>query len=511
MSYAGQTFRIPMNRGGFSYDQNVDLLDPVMMTVARNINLNEGGRRKRGGTAVVNQTVVSGAPRIMGGFDFRLAGTSYQVFMGQDGKLYKDTSTVLKTGMSTVNKASFDVFGTTLVVVDGDITPQTWDGSAGVTANLTGPAADWSAGDQPFQFLTHGKGASRRGWFLFGNAVYYSDVNDVNDVVGGGKITLDFGDASGPVGMIEWQDTIFVFGRTKTLIIDDVNEDTALWGYYGAPWEGGAAHWRLMCKAGNDIIVMAEDGDIYSAQAVQSAGDYQAASIAKPAFIQNYIRENFDLTKIEDFHCCYDRQLRAVKFFMVANGQTEVTHALTFFIDRPAIEAWTVHDGALDTSGYNASCSFMVRTAVGQYTMYTGDYQGFLWKLEQTNRNDGGLGYYGAVRIPNVNFDNPRVKKLFQRGWLLAKTQGNYDIQVQIWVDGEPQTGTTVSLSGGGGVLGSFVLGVDVLGGTEFIDRAFALKYRGKRTQMEFGNSGVDEDFFMSQLLIDHRILGAIQ
>jgi hypothetical protein len=508
MGYAGATYRIPCNRGGYTYNQNTDQIDPVMMIgPTRNLNLNEGGRRKRGGTAKVNSTVVSGSPRLVGGFDFQLPTSSFQVFMTRDGKLWKNPTTTLKTGLSTLNFPSFGVFGSTLVSVEGDTTPQTWDGSAGATSNITTPALDWSGATQPKQFITH----NRRGWFLMGNSLYYTDLDDVNDVAGGGKITIDTGgDALGLVGIVEWVGRVIAFSRTKAFIIDDTSVDTADWGYTLAAWSGGAAHWRVMVKTPNDLIVMGEDGDIYSVTAVQSFGDYKAASIARPAFIDNYIRENIRLEYIEDFHATYDPTLRAIKFFMVRTGQTEVDLALTFFIDRPAEEAWMPHQGAFDTSGYNASCSFMVRTSVGAYTMYTGDYQGFLWKLEQPTRSDGGLGYYGGFKIPHLNFDNPRVRKLFQRGYVLAKTQGAYNLTVNIWVDGAAKTGTTVSLAGTGGVLGSFVLGTDVLGGQEFIDRPFALKYRGRRLGLEFFNVGVGQDFFASQILIDNHVLGAL-
>jgi hypothetical protein len=514
MGYRGKTYDIPCNRGGLSHNQNTDLIPPEMVvSPSRNINLHEGGRRKRGGTAKVNGTAVSGSPRIMGGFDFQLPTSSFQVFMGKDGKLYKNSTTTIKTGMSTANKASFAVFGNELYVCDGDTTPQTWDGAAAGTSDITTPAADWTGSEQPFQVISHGRGASRRTWFLYASAAYYSSLGNGKVVSGGtsGKISIDVPDAFGLVGGVEFQNRLFLFSRDKTFLITDDDPSVATWGYEQAGWFGGVAHWRLIVKTPNDLVLMMEDGEIYSISAVQSYGDYKRASIARPAFIDNYIRENIDLSYIDDFHACYDQKMRAIKFFMVRVGQTVVDTALVYFIDRPPEEAWAIHDNQNTASGYKASCSFMVRASTGNYVMYTGDYSGFVWKLEQTTRSDDGNAYYGGFKTPNLPFDNPRVKKHYRRAYVIAKTQGNYNLSVNVWIDGSPViSGGTISLSGTGGVLDTDVLDSFVLGGTEFLDRYFELGYYGKRIQFEFYNSGAGQDFFVSQILIDHKVIGAL-
>ncbi len=513
MGYRGQTYRIPCVRGGLNHNQNTDLIPPEMfVSPSRNINLHEGGRRKRGGTAKVNGTAVSGSPRIMGGFDFQLASSSFQVFLANDGGLYKDSTTTIKTSMSTINKPSFAVMGSELYIADGDTTPQTWDGSAGATSNVTTPSADWSGSNQPFQLIAHGKGASRRMWAIYGSAVYYSKLADGKDWTAGtaGKISIDTGDAVGLIGGVEFQDRLFVFSRDQAFLIDDTDASTANWGYEQAGWFGGAAHWRLIVKTPNDIVVMTESGEIYSISAVQSYGDYTRASLARPAFIDNYIRENIDLSYIQDFHATYDQNMRAIKFFMVRQGQTTVDTALVYFIDRPPEEAWSIHDNQDVVSGYSASCSFMVRVSAGTYTMYTGGYTGFIWKLEQETRSDDSNAYYGGFKTPNLTFDNPRLRKHYRRAYIIAKTQGTYNLQINIWVDGEVKDGTVVSLAGTGGVLDVDALDSFVLGGTEFLDRAFDLGFYGRRIQLELFNNGAGEDFFVSQILIDHKTIGAL-
>jgi hypothetical protein len=187
-----------------------------------------------------------------------------------------------------------------------------------------------------------------------------------------------------------------------------------------------------------------------------------------------------------------------------------VDTSLDYFIDRPPEEAWVIHDGAVDTSGYNASCSFPVRTSAGVNQLYTGDYAGFIWKLEQATRSDDGNGYYGGFTTPHMAFDNPRVRKHYRRGYVVSRTQGNYNLQARVWVDGEAKASKTVDLSGAGGVLDTDVLGSFVLGGSEFLDRRFELGHFGKRLQVELYNTGAGQDFFVSQVLIDNKMMGPL-
>lgn len=511
MGYAGQTYAIPCDKGGFSYNKNVDLIPPQMFVApSRNINLHQNGREKRGGTAKVNSTAVSGSPQILGLFDFRVGANSFQVFAASDGKIYKDSTTVLKTGMSTSAKFNFAVFGNELYICDGASTPQTWDGAAGSTSNITTSAADWST-TKPFQMIAHGRGASRRMWAIAGNAVYYSSLANGKEFAGGtsGKITIDVIDAYGLVGGVEFGDRLIVFDRAQAYVIDDSDATVANWGYELAQWTGGAAHWRGILKTDNDVLIMAEDGQLYSITGAQEYGDYKLASLMRKQFIDNYMKATAAMTLISEFHLVFDRNLRAVKYFFIRSGQTTVDSALVFFIDRGIDDGWVVHDNQTTNSGYAASCSAEVRSGAGTYLVYTGDYSGFIWKLEQSARVDGASGYYGGFKTPNLNLDNPRMRKHFRRIYVIMEAVGDYNLSVNIWLDGVNQTSTTINMGAAGTGLGSFILDTSQLGGLEFIDANADLNMIGKRLQLEFFNSNSNQTFFVSQLLIDFKPLPA--
>lgn len=510
MGYSGQTFLIPQSAGGFQYRYDLEYVEPTMLVgESRNFNLHRDGRQKRGGTSKINGTAVSGAPRIMGMFDFRLPTSSFQVFVGDDGNLYKDATNVIKAGMSNTNKPSFVVFDNEVFICDGETTPQTWDGIAASSSDITSPAIDWSGTDQPFQFIVHGRGNSRRLWGLMKNGVYFSSTGNGKEFNGGssGLITIDTGDAFGLVGGVEFGDRLIVFSRTKAFIIDDEATDSGEWGYQSAQWEGGAAHWRLIVKTPNDVAVMTEDGDIYSCSAVQSYGDYKQASIARPAYIDTYLREKAVMSKIDDFHVIYDPTLRAIKWFVSVNDATKNDTALVYFIDRPPEQAWAIHDNRDHASGYQASCAALVRTAPATYYVYTGDYSGDLWRLEDSGYEDDGNEYAMVLRTPRLIMGDVRRMKEFKRAIYTVMGAQDVEFNITIVVDGEDHfTEEFVSTAS---AWDESLFDQALFDYTFPVRESFDIGQKGRTLEIEISHSTVNQPIMLSSFMIDFKMLGA--
>ena len=94
----------------------------------------------------------------------------------------------------------------------------------------------------------------------------------------------------------------------------------------------------------------------------------------------------------------------------------------------------------------------------------------------------------------------------------MTEAEGDWDLTINWWVDGTAETATSVNLAGqAGSLLGDTTtpLGTFVLGGEELIDEPFRLDQYGKRIKFEIYNSSADEDFFISQLMVDFKEVGA--
>src|SRR3989304_2465156 len=99
MGLKGATHNIMMNRGGMQFPLNVDAMDDFsMLAPSRNINLQNGGRQKRGGTTV--KYTVTGLPRIAGVMPFvKLVGTAYVGLASENGDLWNGTTGTIATGL----------------------------------------------------------------------------------------------------------------------------------------------------------------------------------------------------------------------------------------------------------------------------------------------------------------------------------------------------------------------------------------------------------------------------
>lgn len=524
--YMGETFIIDCSKGGFTNNRNTDLLPAeAMMEDTRNINLHKSARSKRGGTDNVNATVITNTPRIWGVYQFREKnGTESIVTATSDGKIQKDYNTEIGTGLTINQAVHFETFNNLLIICTGNNLPQVWTGTGSISAMSNVPT-DWSGSSNfPRKMVKHGRLASERLWAVGGAVdpftVYASDLNakdgstepdfsDANVIT----IFIETSDGFGVLNAVEFTDRLICAGKNRIYIIDDLDIDTANWGYEKSPWEGGTASDRTLIAVQNDVISMTEDGTIYSVTATQTYGDYKKASLTRPNFIDQWIRDNVRLLSVQDFHMVYDPVLRAIYIFVVRTGQTEIDMALVYFTDRGPIDGWIIKDNMISDSGYHCSASALVRKAVGDNKIYTGGWDdGYVWELETTSQSDNGAAYSAGFKTPRFHMSDMRLTKRFDTGWIVAAEQGSSVLLVDIWIDGLFISQEVVDLASGGtgGVYGTGVYGTGVYGGVELIQQSFPINWEGERLELHIHNDNADSDFFITLLMIDFEALGRL-
>jgi len=526
MGYAGQTIEVDLNQGGFNNNPNFDALPPsAMVSGSINITLQDGGRRKRGGTAHVNSSAISGTPRLMRLYDFiQTDGTQFLMMAGNDGKFYKNFTDTIKTGLSATNYWDVSAMNDLLLFTDGASTLQTWDGVAGSSSNVSTLAPDWATDSLfPQQLVLHGRGLSQRMWTwttnnkIFGSALFDADdwgatngfISDTNQVFAtreGGSLTA----------MFEFGDSLFITTARNTYILQDSDSDKSTWGFTLAQFNAGAAHWRVMARTPNDMLIMMDDGEIYSLVTVNAKGDYKAASITKPAFIDRWIRDNIDLTQISEFHMDYDPKIRAVLVFMVKSGSTVPDVCLPYFIDRPVDQAWGAPFENEDSDcGYDASVSALVKVASGDYRVRTGgNSTGFVWDLKQTTYGDNGNAYTGKFKLPTSGHGDNINLKMYKRLVFTGFTSSEDDDEslVLAWnADGIPKNSQSVSfkalalkVNDSAAIVDQFTVG----GSNYHLESILTLGEPARRLGITVSNGVVGDDFYLTSVQIDAKPLG---
>lgn len=494
--------RLDLKNSAFTYDRNYETLpDTALLSPSKNINYHEGGISKRGGTVII--VTPSIASKVMGGVDFRTATNQYMVYAKQNGKVYHtNDSNEIATGMSTSNYFHFSQFDDELYISDGANIPKRWTG-AGSASAIT-PSTDWATYGYPFQVIYHPRGVNSRNWAITSYAVFASKNNDGADFADASVKKIQIYATGGLVGAYEFNGELFAFSKTETFRISDEDPDSANWGYEKLIYEGGVAHWRLIVAAGNQLYAMSEDSHVFQLNAVFNTGDYEGVSLAKPAYIDRFLREIAAIDTIEEWNCSYDRKLRAIKYFIRSSGSTPDT-ALVYFIDREPSVAWAVHDNLNYSSGYNASASFPYRKDVGDWRVRTGDSSGRIWELESTSRDDNSNSYENRFKFKPWEFGNPIMWKYFRKIVARVRSVSNADFTIRIWINGERKDDVALSVSGSGAVFDTAVFDDAVFAEENISFEPFDIKHYGFNLQIEVVNDTAGQDYIFSELVLPFK------
>jgi hypothetical protein len=509
MSYRGSTIRIPLEQAGFQFSRDTEQSTPAaLVEPSRNTDYHERGIGKRGGTSWYLGAKITNNPIIRGIYNLRKqSGNRFVVFSDSQGKLYHtNASNVLRTGMSATNFPSFATFDDKVFITDGASIPHYWDGNAATTSAVIEPT-DWASTGRPFQFINHAQGANLRLWAVERRGVWASKSGVPSNFSDAESEFIQVFSNGGLVGGFDFGGVLFVWDRTQGYIIDDTNVDPIYWGYHQVQWEGGLAHFRLAVKAGNDLFLMTEDGLIYSISGVQQTGDYTSQVLTRPAFIDRFIREKVSKGSINDFHAVYDRNKRAIRWYLQVGG-SNVNTALIYFIDRPPEVAWSIHDNQSSPSGFDAACSTEIQTATGNFEIWTGDWSGMIWKTDQSERTDNDEAYRAVLRIKRLTFEQSDQWKHFRDIGIRVKSQGNYDLTVRNWVDGRRLTDSEFSLTGSGAVFDEAIFDTSTFAVDEIKATTIEIGAYGYDIQTEIENSEPSQDFFATELSYHVKPLG---
>lgn len=536
MGFTGKVNVIDDSVGGFVHNINSDNLPPSSMVEgSRNINLQNGGKEKRGGTEHLFSTALGGGSfydsaafgtgvwsgastlpaQITGLFNFaKTNGSSTIISTNVEGSVYSDNLNLIATGVGS-QFPTFETLNDMLLLTNITGEVKTWDGTAASMSVLANQPLDW-AGVSPRQIIKHGKNNSERLWAIgvpgFESNIYISALGSTDFGTTPFVLHIETGDQGGIIGGVEFGDRIILFSRNSAYTITDTDLDTNNWGYEQSQWTGGVAGNRVIVRVPNDVLCFTADGDIYSVVSADNYGDYKEASLIRGSFLHKWIEDFVDLAQIDKFHGVYDRNLRAVKFFIVRKGSQEVDTALVFYIDslKNPENGWTIHDNVANPSGYSASCSAWAKNnQTDRYFVITGDYLSTTWRLEQDFKADNKLGFLALRKTPPLDFGNSRMTKGFRKGHIIAREEGNFNVTIKVFIDGDLRATETVTLGGSGSVYGSAFFSTGTYGEPEtLIERDFQARFIGRRIQYEISNAGPGEDMFISKILTDYQELG---
>lgn len=519
MSFTGLIAELPIGHDGFNGTRNLARVAPSQIIQALNISYDRGTVSKEGGSAKYNASALSGTPSVLGGYDWHpVSGTQRSVIVTSAGDILKDSGAgtypvTLASGLTVSSSVPTFVTGgkevaannRKLFIFTGQNAVQVLSADGATTAALATPPADWTGANQPTVGCIH----EFRLWGA-GNAndphrVYYSITTSHEDftAAGSGSLSIYPGEGDKIVGLVPFGTGIIVFKFPHGIYyIDTSNATVANWRINRITGGVGCCGVRGFVQIDRDVMFMDAVGDLHLVSATDQFGDFLSSTVPNiHESFSDFVDENVNKAQLSKAQAIYYEAKREVHFAVAQTGSSVNNIRLVVDMSRDDLARPRYADKDTCVS------MWLKRDSDGVSHPASGDNAGFVWDLDQETKSKDGAGYSGLFQTPHDDFSrlDPSLgtkRKNFAFLEVVVEPQGNYNLSVDTFIDGEQHETVQFNMGFGGAVLGSFILGTDVLAGTQALNKKRRITGSGRRFSILGYNSGADQDFSIAKMYV---------
>jgi hypothetical protein len=399
------------------------------------------------------------------------AGAAYKIRVGNriitattNGNIFKEKPLTLTTGnldavtlVSGLNRAArpgkFVAGGKEAAAVNrklfyfNGVDPvQVLSGDGTTMAAITTPPADWSAtaneGQQPISGLIHENRLIAWGNLNDPHRAYASDPDDHEDFTSAATLSLRF---RSDIGDRIWcaasfQGIFFVWKYPRGIFyLDDTDTDTSNWVVRAKSEAIGCAPSPYAAlPIDDDVLFIAADGTFHLLTAVDALGGTRASDITRKLGLNKWIRENVDLTRLNQILSVWYPQKKLAVFTVPSLG-SEVND-LTLKFDFSGVERGLPLKFSYSTRDVADGLAIRRAPQGGPETPIIGQ-AAFVFLMDQEDRNANGVAYTGQYQTPHLDFSHidPGLRdkrKLYEHLELLMEPVAAGTLTVEVYVDG---------------------------------------------------------------------------
>lgn len=519
MAYTRAVAEIPLGSAGLHGSRNTSLVPIQYLVEATNLTYVDGTLQKEPGAALYTPTPITGAPRILGGWDHSTNALAQRMIIGlSDGTLRKDSgsgtfATTLKSGLSTSMVPFFVEAGKetagqsrrTFIFTGTNVVQMLLDDAA-TTTDLTTPPADWAS-----SFPTVGALHEGRLWGA-GNSndphrVYYSQPGDHGVFTGAGSGTLPVypGEGNKIVGMMSYKGLLLLWKAPRGVYyIDTSSTSTTDWRPVRVTIAVGAQSPHTITQLDEDIIFFDATGALQSMAAVQEFGDVAGRNISQIAQMDSFIRRTINLARLNVAQSVYYPAMRELHICCSSAGATINNRRLVVDFNEAA-PRFRLSDRDV------AESIWLFRDANGIQRPIIGDNIGQVWRLDQPTRSKNGLGYLGQARTAptDLSYIAPGIghkNKYDEFIEVYLEAVGNYPVLIDIFWDDAFSETLAFTQSTGGAVFGSIIFDTSQFGADGLLVARRRLTGGGKRIAINVRNNGAGETFSLVRVLVSFNV-----
>jgi len=522
VSYAGQTVTIPLGRKGLLTDVAPGDIPPDNLITANNINLGIGSIEKERGSRKYNDSALSDP--IVAVTDWRPSSNIQRLIaLTSGGNVYRDigdktftSNTAINTGLGSPGVDSMFVHGGNevagqnkkLYLFTGDSQLKVLSGDGTSFSDIGSPAADWATPNFPTGGLVH-----RNRLWAFGNdnaqsTIYASTTGDHSDFTGSFLLFNVFPGEGGKLkGAVVYRGRLFVFKEGDFVYyLNDQDPSSTNWYFTKLSSGFGLASPHAISQVLDDLVVGNSTGSLTSMKATEQFGDIESGDVLNNTHIENYVRTHTSLSGVSFMHSLY----------YPAKKQAYYTYRSKYDPDNDRLLILDMNGGTKLSFGTKdqVNCLALRRDIDNIERPMYGASDGFVYLMDQEDRDVGGNAYTGEFKTPHIDFRfmDPQIaskQKHFDFLSIEYVPQGGWDLSADIYLDGKFSETLTFTMKTRSDGMDTFTLGTDKLGREESQNSPHKpLHGTARRLSIRFYNSGLRENFKISSFTVGFRLAG---
>lgn len=517
MAYENIVVPIPLGEDGLTGSKNLSQIRPTQLLTALNVSYADGSIKKEGGASKYNSVALTGAPQVLGGWDWiPIPGSQRMVVYTSAGTLLKDSGdftfpTTLASGLPNGCVPVFAEGGQEtlaasrkLFVCNGASAVRVLAADGTTASVLATPPADWSGASQPSSMCAH----DGRMWGLLNHRVYYStrtNHEDFADVTNAGSLPVFPGEGERGVQIMSFKGLLVVWKFPVGIYVINTTDPTVTnWTTNKLSSTIGGVSPHGACQVIDDILFMDQGTNFQLLSGIMEFGEVGLKNLSHIHTFGRYTREALNLARLDKVRgVFYPFKLEAHFACTQAGSNTNDARVVVDF-NRPDLPRfrWSTRD---------VCESLWLRQDVNHTPrLMAGDVSGYVWKLDQATFTKDSSGYRAEFQTPHLDFSwiDPTYgtkNKLGQFLEIVAEPSGNWNLSADILWDGDTVETVTFDLGGNGAVLGSFILDTDTLGQSSTVCLRKRLVGSGRRLSVRFYNTGADQGFSIAHAYLSFQ------
>lgn len=515
MSYRGHTATIQLGEIGLMTDLSPDKIPVNALIRANNVCFTEGAVQKAPGSLRWNLTALP-AP-VVAVHDWHPSTVrQYLIAATSTGHIYKGQdrtfSSAVNAGLGTLTpNSSFCEGGNETAgrvrklffFTDGVEIPYVLRGEAQSFVPIAKPNTDWTTGQKPKFGVIFGN----RLWTFAGQMSYASDSGDHENFATNSLTEPVFPGEGGELrGAFVFKSLLFAFkdGGFVYKLNSSAQSDTQ-WFWEKVSNNFGLSAPNAVAEVLDNLFSFNVTGTITDYGATEKFGSVEAGDLIQILGFENYLRGNTSKAGIFQQHLLYYPEKKWLLGTYRSHYRQDNDMLLMFDFARIS----TVRP-AFWIKGSPQCLALRLDHNRIQRPMY-GGADGFVYLLDQEDRNEGGVAYRGEFQTPHMTFSHlgERIgvaEKNFDALSVTYRPEGAGDLKCDYFIDGRfIETLTFPMTQYQAPVLDEMMLDEDRLsqGNTETVIRP--LRGAGRTFSARFYNEGLNESFQVTAVTVMFR------